>query len=143
MLLSLSIFRCLCLMVRVWACFLWESTLQTDTNIENIINGAIMMKLLQIDFEYYGPMGEDMSNALSDLAKSINQEPGLIWKIWTESESEKRGGGIYLFEDESSAKNYLEMHTARLKGMGVSKVRGIIFDVNQPLTAINHGPVGQ
>ncbi|MGF1753462.1 monooxygenase [Vibrio makurazakiensis] len=98
-------------------------------------------KLLQVDFEYQGPMGEEMSNALVGLANSINQEPGLIWKIWTESEAKKLGGGIYLFEDEISAKNYLEMHSARLKEMGVPEVRGIIFDVNQPLTAINQGPV--
>lgn len=101
------------------------------------------MKLLQVDFEYHGPMGEEMSQALIELAESINREPGLIWKIWTESEAEKLGGGIYLFEDETSAQRYLEMHAARLKQMGVAEVRGIIFDINQPLTAINQGPVNQ
>lgn len=99
------------------------------------------MKLLQVDFEYHGPMGEEMSKALVELAESINQEPGLVWKIWTESESEKLGGGIYLFEDEVSAQNYLQMHSARLKQMGVPEVRGIIFDINQPLTSINRGPI--
>ena len=98
-------------------------------------------KLLQVDFEYHGPMGEAMSNALVGLAESINKEPGLIWKIWTENESNKLGGGIYLFEDEISAQNYLAMHAERLKSMGVPEVRGIIFDINQPLTAINQGPV--
>jgi hypothetical protein len=104
-------------------------------------NGEDEMKLLQVDFEYHGPMGEEMSSALVELAESINREPGLMWKIWTENESEKLGGGIYLFEDEVSAKNYLEMHATRLKAMGVPEVRGIIFDVNQPLTAINQGPI--
>lgn len=97
-------------------------------------------KLLQVDFEYHGPMGETMSNALVGLAESINTEPGLIWKIWTENETDKLGGGIYLFEDEISAKNYLEMHSKRLKSMGVAEVRGIIFDINHPLTQINQGP---
>jgi len=69
------------------------------------------MKLLQVDFDYHGPMGKEMSNALVGLAESIKQEPGLIWKIWTQSEINKLGGGIYLFEDEISAQNYLEMHT--------------------------------
>ena len=101
------------------------------------------MKLLQVDFEYHGPMGEEMSKALVELAESINQEPGLIWKIWTESEVEKLGGGIYLFEDQVTASNYLKMHAERLKQMGVPQVRGIIFDVNQPLTEINHGPVSR
>ena len=36
---------------------------------------------------------------------------------------------------------YLAMHSARLKEMGISEVRGVIFDVNQPLTTINKGPV--
>ena len=99
------------------------------------------MKLLQVDFEYQGPMGEEMSKALVGLAESINNEVGLIWKIWTESELNKLGGGIYLFEDKKSAQNYLDMHTHRLKQMGVPEVRGIIFDVNVPLTEINQGPI--
>lgn len=33
------------------------------------------------------------------------------------------------------------MHAARLKEMGVEEVRGVIFDVNQPLTTINKGPI--
>lgn len=36
------------------------------------------MKLLQVDFEYQGPMGTEMSNALVGLAESINKEKGLI-----------------------------------------------------------------
>lgn len=101
----------------------------------------MMMKLLQVDFEFNGPFGEEMANALVELAESINHEPGMIWKIWTESEVNKLGGGIYLFEDENSAKAYLAMHTTRLQQMGVKEVRGHIFDINQPLTNINHGPI--
>lgn len=99
-----------------------------------------MAKLLQVDFEFHGPFGEAMSTALVGLAESINHEPGLIWKIWTESEKDQLGGGIYLFEDEASAHTYLEMHTARLAQMGISEVRGQIFDINQPLSMINQGP---
>ncbi|EGQ9806976.1 TPA: monooxygenase [Vibrio parahaemolyticus] len=100
-----------------------------------------MAKLLQVDFEFHGPFGEEMSNTLVDLAKSINQEPGMIWKIWTESEQDKLGGGIYLFEDEATAQDYLKMHAARLRKMGVVEVRGQIFDINVPLTTINQGPI--
>lgn len=102
-----------------------------------------MAKLLQVDFGFNGPFGEEMANALVELAESINREPGMIWKIWTESEKDQLGGGIYLFEDEVSALAYLEMHTARLQQMGIGEVRGLIFDINQPLTAINNGPVNQ
>ncbi|MCF2855905.1 monooxygenase [Pseudoalteromonas sp. SMS1] len=102
-----------------------------------------MTKLLQVDFEFDGPFGEDLSNRLVEIAKSINNEPGMIWKIWTEKAAEKLAGGIYLFEDEESAQAYLEMHSARLKKMGIAEVRGHIFDINGPLTNINQGPIGR
>lgn len=100
-----------------------------------------MNKLLQVDFDFAGPFGQEMSEAMVDLAESINHEPGMIWKIWTESEKSKLGGGIYLFKDETSAKAYLDMHAARLKEMGVPEVRGVIFDINEPLSVINKGPI--
>ncbi|MBW3694492.1 monooxygenase [Vibrio sp. T187] len=99
------------------------------------------MKLLQVDFDFNGPFGAEMSQALVELAQSINHEPGMIWKIWTESSKDQLGGGIYLFEDRTSAQNYLAMHSARLKQMGIKEVRGMIFDVNQPLSEINQGPL--
>ncbi|ELH4810220.1 monooxygenase [Vibrio vulnificus CladeA-yb158] len=100
-----------------------------------------MAKLLQVDFGFNGPFGKEMANALVELAESINYEPGMLWKIWTENEKDKLGGGIYLFEDETSAQAYLEMHTARLQRMGIREVRGRIFDINPALTDINNGPV--
>ncbi|OAN13269.1 monooxygenase [Photobacterium jeanii] len=100
-----------------------------------------MKKLLQVDFAFDGPFGDEMAQALTDLAKSINDEPGMIWKIWTENSEQKLGGGVYLFEDQASAEAYLTMHTARLKNLGVNEVRGVIFDINQPLSTINHAPI--
>lgn len=100
-----------------------------------------MAKLLQVDFDFEGPFGEEMSDRLVDLAQSINDEPGMIWKIWTENSHEKRGGGVYLFEDESTAKAYLKMHSERLKAMGVTDVRGMLFDINDSLSAINRAPL--
>lgn len=100
-----------------------------------------MLKLLQVDFDFEGPFGAEMADMLAGLAESINKEPGIIWKIWTESQKDRLGGGIYLFEDEQSAKAYLKMHSARLQGMGVKQVRGKIFDVNRALTRITKGPV--
>jgi hypothetical protein len=98
-------------------------------------------KLLQVDFDFAGPFGEEMSVALKGLAESINQEPGVIWKIWTENQQGQLAGGIYLFEDEASAQAYLTMHSARLKALGVNEVRGQLFDVNVPLSAINNAPL--
>lgn len=100
-----------------------------------------MSKLLQMDFPTDGPFGEEMSKVYQELAESIEKEPGLIWKIWTENAETKESGGIYLFEDEASLQNYLDMHTKRLQSFGVTNIRVKIFDVNKPLTNITKGHV--
>ncbi|GHI00020.1 monooxygenase [Neobacillus kokaensis] len=100
-----------------------------------------MRYLLQVDFKMDGPFGEEMSEAFVDLAKSINDEPGVIWKIWTENAEAKESGGVYLFETKEDAENYLTMHSARLTSFGITDIRGKIFAVNEALSLINHGPV--
>lgn len=99
------------------------------------------MKLLQIDFPFNGPFGEEMTQAMNGLAQDIAQENGLIWKVWTENEQTKKAGGIYLFTDEENAKRYLAKHSARLEGFGVTGINAEIFDVNQELSAIDHAPL--
>ncbi|EHN70711.1 monooxygenase [Aliivibrio fischeri] len=100
-----------------------------------------MSKLLQVDFDFAGPFGDEMTAMMTGLAESINQEPGIIWKIWTTSEQSQLGGGIYLFDDEVTAQAYLTMHSARLTEMGIKNIRGHIFDVNTELSAINNAPL--
>ncbi|MFK2825296.1 monooxygenase [Bacillus sp. B190/17] len=100
-----------------------------------------MAYLLQVDFDHQGPFGAEMIAAFTDLAKSINEEKGFIWKIWTENEETKEAGGIYLFETKEDAKNYLEKHTKRLNSFGIADVHAKIFEVNDELSVINHGPV--
>jgi len=99
-----------------------------------------MNKLVQIDFPFPGPFGSDMAKELNGLAHSINDEPGFIWKIWTENENANQAGGIYLFESEQTATEYIEKHTERLKGFGISGINAKIFDVNEGLSKINKGP---
>jgi hypothetical protein len=99
------------------------------------------MKLVQFDFAYNGPFGKEMTEAMDGLANSITQEPGFIWKIWTENEETKEAGGIYLFENEPSALAYIKKHSERLQMFGISRVNVKIFDVNTPLTAITKGPL--
>lgn len=102
-----------------------------------------MPMLLQIDFLDTRPSQvdkqEDKVAALIPLAQSIVETPGLIWKIWTENPETQEAGGIYLFEDEASLDNYLTMHSARLKNMGIEHINAKKFQVNQPLTEITHG----
>ena len=100
-----------------------------------------MSYLLQVDFPYTGPWGTAMTEAMDGLARSIAEEPGLLWKIWTEIEAAGEAGGIYLFKDRPSAEAYLAMHTARLQGFGIAQVNGKIFGVNDALSQIDRGPV--
>ncbi|NNH01728.1 monooxygenase [Acinetobacter sp. ANC 5414] len=96
-----------------------------------------MTVILQVDFPSQGPFGEAMSQAYQALAESINQETGMIWKIWTENRDTQEAGGIYLFDNKENAENYLKMHTVRLTSFGVKNIRGKIFQINSALSDIN------
>lgn len=96
-----------------------------------------MQVILQVDFPYQGPWGDEMAGAMKELAESINLEPGFIWKIWTENPSTSKAGGIYLFASQQHAEAYLTKHSARLKSFGVPEVRGEIFAVNNALSQLN------
>ncbi len=96
------------------------------------------MVILQIHFDYTGAFGDEMVNQTSELAHSINDEPGFIWKIWTEHAEKGIAGGIYLFDSREHASAYAKKHMARLTdfGMGSNFVYEIM-DVNEPLSQIN------
>jgi hypothetical protein len=99
------------------------------------------MKLLQIDFAYAGPFGAEMTRALGGLAADIAAEPGLAWKFWTENAATGEAGGVYLFDDEPSARAYAAKHTARLAAFGIGPVRARVFDVNADLSRVTRAPL--
>ncbi len=101
-----------------------------------------MAVVLQVDFTMDGPFGAELSQAFEGLARSIGQEPGFLWKIWTEDADARQAGGIYLFDTRENAQRYLEMHSRRLAQAGVRDIRARIYAINEVLTAINKGPVG-
>lgn len=100
-----------------------------------------MSVLLQIDFPYAGPWGEAMTTTMQELARSIADEAGLQWKIWTENEQSAEAGGIYLFADRASAERYLEKHRTRLLEFGIPAVNAKLFEVNVELSAICRAPL--
>lgn len=100
-----------------------------------------MAVILQVHFPFDGPFGEAMVEAMTPLARSINDEPGLLWKIWTEDPAGKRAGGVYLFATREEAEDYCRMHTGRLEGMGVIGIEAQILEANEALSAINGGPL--
>ncbi|WP_371322486.1 monooxygenase [Dechloromonas sp. ZY10] len=101
-----------------------------------------MPYLLQVDFPFPGPWGDELSSALRGLAESIANEPELIWKIWTENQADGEAGGIYLFSTQAAAEAYLAMHRQRLREFGIATVNGKIFQVNQTLSLIDRAPLG-
>lgn len=100
-----------------------------------------MAVVLQVEFDMNGPFGDEMADQFADLAESINQEEGFIRKIWTEKADRQEAGGIYIFDTEEHARQYVDMHEKRLKDMGVPKLRAKIFDINDTLTDITNGLV--
>lgn len=100
-----------------------------------------MAYVLQVDFNMNGPFGDEMAEAFSDLAKSINEEEGFLWKIWIENPDTNEAGGIYLFETKEAAEKYLEMHSKRLAQFGITDVNAKIFAINSKLTEITKGRV--
>ncbi len=96
-----------------------------------------MRYLLQVDFPHNGPFGDELTALMSDLAKDIATEQGLISKLWTENEADKEAGGIYLFDNEQDAQRYMKKHTARLEAFGYTDIRGKIFTVNEALSALS------
>jgi hypothetical protein len=97
-----------------------------------------MPVVLQVDFPTQGPFADEMTQAFTPLAESINQEKGIIWKIWTENADTQEAGGIYVFDTIENATAYLDMHTARLQTFGITHIRSKIFHVNTELSKINH-----
>lgn len=97
--------------------------------------------LVQVDFPHQGPWGAEMAGAFEDLARSIAQEPGFLFKYWTEDPSQSIAGGVYAFASRAEAEAYLAMHTTRLQGFGVTGIRGLVLDVNEALSRIDRAPV--
>lgn len=99
------------------------------------------LTLVQVDFPHQGPWGAEMAAAFEGLAQSIAAEPGFVFKYWTEDKAQGLAGGIYAFRTRAEAQAYLQMHTARLQGFGVTGIRGLILDVNEALSKIDKAPV--
>jgi len=100
-----------------------------------------MAVILQIDFAFQGPFGEELAEAMGELAESISREPGFIWKIWTEDPENHRAGGVYLFRDKPSAEAFQAKHLERLNSFGIAEPRSLLLGINEALTEMTSGPV--
>ena len=99
-----------------------------------------MAVIMHVDFLHKDIWGKEMATQMKELAQSINKEPGVIWKFWTESKKDDMAGGVYLFDSREHAEDYLKMHSERLKEFGYSNIRGKVFEINEELSTINAAP---
>src|SRR5438874_2234217 len=105
------------------------------------MEAAMSKKMLQIEFTFAVPLAE-VAPMFQEVAKAIKDVPGLTWKIWLYDEKEKKGGGVYLFDDEASRDAYLEGPiVGQLRSHPAFRdVVARRFDVIDELSAMTRGP---
>ena len=97
---------------------------------------------MQLNFKF-NVSGAEYEQAVSPLASQFATVAGLRWKIWMINEEEQEAGGIYLFDDEASVKEFLEGPLAAqvTSHPALSDFSVKQFDVMEDQTAITRGPV--
>jgi hypothetical protein len=103
---------------------------------------AMSGKILQLNFKFSVSRAE-FEQAVSPVVSQFAVVAGLRWKIWMINEEEQEAGGIYLFDDEASVKEFLAGPLAAgLTGQpAFSDISVKQFDVMEDPTAITRGPV--
>ncbi len=99
-------------------------------------------KIWDLHMRVPGPIDDNAAEGMRQLAESIADEPGVIWKIWTHESGSDRFGSTYLFKDIASLKVYKEMHMKRLEAFGVTDITDHVFDIMEDLSFINNAPIG-
>lgn len=77
-------------------------------------------------------------------AKAIARLPGLLWKIWINDEASQTRGGIYLFDDLTSAQAWGDaVLPERLKARGAKDVSIRYFEINEQASILTRAPLLQ
>ncbi|UWQ91620.1 monooxygenase [Rhodobacteraceae bacterium M382] len=100
------------------------------------------MKIWDLHMTYNGPMTQEFAEGTKQLAHSIAQDPGVIWKIWTIDQNSGDFGSTYLFRDLAALDTYKAMHVKRLAAIGVTVTSDHVFDIMEDLSAITNAPLG-
>jgi len=98
--------------------------------------------ILEVNFKFEGSKAEYLA-AFGEAAVPIAAVAGLRWKVWTWNDGERVGGGVYLFDDASSAGAFLGGPIVAQVGQhpAVSDISVGQFEVLADPTAITRGPV--
>lgn len=98
-------------------------------------------KIWDLHMTYDGPITDEFLAGTRQLAESIAEEPGIIWKIWTVEEGTSHYGSTYLFRNRDYLETYKAMHLERLKAIGITVTDDHIFDIMEEVSAINNAPL--
>ena len=99
-------------------------------------------KILQINVKCENPKA-DFAEAYLPAAQAIADVKGLLWKVWLMNEKEQTAGGIYLFEDGASVKEFLggPIVAAVMSNPALSDIEAKVFGVIGENSKITRGPV--
>jgi len=98
-------------------------------------------KIWDLHMTYDGVVDDEFMAGAKQLAESIAEEPGVVWKIWTFQPGTTEFGSTYLFRDIEALETYKAMHSKRLAEFGITISSDYIYDVMEDLSAINNAPV--
>jgi hypothetical protein len=73
-------------------------------------------------------------------AEKISALPGFQWKFWIYNDAEKLKGGIYLFDDEKSAKAWGDQARINIAKRGGTDISIRVLHIDAPLSAANKAP---
>ena len=96
------------------------------------------LKLWDLHMKYDGPVTDEFMENNKQLSKSIADEPGVLWKIWTHKTGTNHYGSTYLFKDIQHLEKYKAMHVKRLNDAGIT---GHVFDIMEDLSKFNGAPL--
>lgn len=98
--------------------------------------------LVQINFKY-AVTEEQLTEGAAEVVGLIQEVPGLLWKIWIYNDQDKISGGIYLFESEAAAQDYVDGPiVARIKTTPVfSEFTIRQFNIMEPLSEATRAPI--
>lgn len=99
------------------------------------------LKIWDLHMTYDGPITEEFLAGTEQLAKSIAEEPGIIWKIWTVEDGTNHYGSTYLFRNPEYLESYKGMHLKRLEAIGITVTADHVFDIMEEVSRINKAPL--
>lgn len=98
-------------------------------------------KIWDIHLKVAGELDAEMQKRMRQLAESIAEEPGVLWKIWTYEDGTNHIGSTYLFKDIEHLHQYRAMHIKRLNDLGITDITDHVFDIMEDLSRITKAPL--